>query len=529
MGEERAALVVIGGGITGLCAALTWALHRDPEKEPVLLLEEQRILGGCVTSFRRQGYLFDTAQLIPDVTEVLAYLGVKLELLRFADTCARVILVDPKGRGRSVIPIPGDLVQFRELLCRRYPGQSAAVSRFLHTCQGMYDELCNLKVEPRWYDLALIPIRCPHLVANANRTYQGLLDSCGLADPELCDVLQIFAAFAGMPAERVAALLPVTAMMTSLQGAYRPRGGFIQLPYALARRVKQLGGRIRTRAPVRRIHIEGARVVGIELADGEVVSTGRVVSTIDPVRAMRELVGMDVLGRCSPDYARRIESLRLSTSSLHISLGLEPDFDLRGLELDGGYNVVTTGHGTFERLFSAFDRGELGYSQDCFHTAVICPSLVTQGRPTVEIRVVPVPFADWGELRATDYEAYTRRKQAVAAFFIEQVERYAIPDLRQAIRVVDIATPATFARYTGTLLGQNYDMAPYPDNFGRKRLPLRTPIKGLYQPKLSHGIWPSMMAGMQAVDMMLDGAVMHGYTRYSPSRDPAAPRRFLGD
>ena len=93
---------------------------------------------------------------------------------------------------------------------------------------------------------------------------------------------------------------------------------------------------------------------------------------------------------------------------------------------------------------------------------------------------------------------------------------------------MDVATPATFARFTGTLLGQNYDMAPYPDNFGRKRLAMRTPVAGLLQPKLCHGIWPAITGGMQAVDMILAGEVMGGYSRYSPRRDPPAPRSGVG-
>jgi hypothetical protein len=43
---------------------------------------------------------------------------------------------------------------------------------------------------------------------------------------------------------------------------------------------------------------------------------------------------------------------------------------------------------------------------------------------------------------------------------------------------------------------------------------MRTPIKGLYQPKFSHGVWPSLQAGMQVVDMILGGKIMQGNTRY---------------
>jgi all-trans-retinol 13,14-reductase len=528
MVTDRAALVVIGGGLTGLSSALTWALHRDPDRAPVLVVEEQRVLGGCVASFRRQGFLFDTAQLVPDVSELLAYLGVKLPTLSFGDVFARIVLVDARERSRTVVSIPTGVDRFRALLTERYPHQRQALARFFRLAGAIFEELRQLKVEPRWYELPLLCLRCRHVVGAAALTFRELVANCGIRDPELIDIFDVFAAFSGMPAERVAALMTVSAMMTSLAGSFRPAAGFVALPYAFKRRLEELGGTVWTRQRVTRILVRDGRACGVELADGRTIAAEHVISTVDPVVAMRDLVGLDTVRRLDPGYAARIESLRMSASSLHISLGLDDGIDLRGLGLDGGYNVISTGRGAFARLFAAFDQGRLGHSPECFHTAVICPSLLIGGKPTVVIRVVPVPMADWGTLRASEPRAYADRKRALADFYIEQVERYAIPDLRRHIQVMDVATPATFARFTGTLHGQNYDMAPSPDNFGRKRLAMRTPVAGLLQPKLCHGIWPAITGGMQAVDMILAGEVMGGYSRYSPRRDPSAPRSGVG-
>jgi len=107
------------------------------------------------------------------------------------------------------------------------------------------------------------------------------------------------------------------------------------------------------------------------------------------------------------------------------------------------------------------------------------------------------------------------QKEEVSNFYISQVEKYLIPNLKNHIIYKDIATPATYERYIGTPSGSNYDMAPYIDNFGLKRLKMRTPIKCLYQPKYSHGIWPSMQAGIQVIDMILNGKILNGYSRYS--------------
>jgi len=39
---------------------------------------------------------------------------------------------------------------------------------------------------------------------------------------------------------------------------------------------------------------------------------------------------------------------------------------------------------------------------------------------------------------------------------------------------------------------------------------MRTPIRGLFQPKFVHGILGALYGGVQAVDMILDGEVMGG-------------------
>jgi len=117
-------------------------------------------------------------------------------------------------------------------------------------------------------------------------------------------------------------------------------------------------------------------------------------------------------------------------------------------------------------------------------------------------------------IKENDPEVYQRKKDKRADFFIDKVEAYMIPDLSKHIRYRDNAKPVTFARNSGSPTGSIYDMAPYPDNFGRTRLKMRTPIKGLFQPKFSHGVWPSLQAGMQVVDMILDGKIMHVNTRY---------------
>lgn len=510
---QKVSLIVIGGGITGLSAAITWA-RNNPADRRVLVIEKQPVVGGYVTSFRRQGYLFDTVQLIPDSTEVLDYLGVNIELKQFAGYYARLFLADTTTQTAKIINIPAGVEEFQTFLQQRYPADAVAIRRFFAYATAMFDELYYLKVEPTLPEILRILGRCPKIIANSNKTFQQLIDKFRFTEPEIFEILNMFAAFSGLPAERVSALLPVSAMLASLKGSWRPLHGFIEFPQKMRQRLEELGGQVLTKTTVTKILIENNRATGVQLDSGEKIYADYMVTTIDPKVAMQKLVGEETLRRASRAYADKVERVKMSASALMINLGLDDRIDLKTLGFNCGYNLLTTGRGIYNKMYTAFERGKLFLSRDEFYVPVICPSLPVGKKNALTIFAYPAPIADWPALRESDYGRYTTRKQQVADLYLDLVQTYMIPNLRAHIVYTDIATPATFARYSGSPTGSKFDMAPYPDNFGKNRLKMRTPIQNLFQPKFSHGIWPCLLAGLQVVDMMMERKIMGGNARY---------------
>ena len=177
-----------------------------------------------------------------------------------------------------------------------------------------------------------------------------------------------------------------------------------------------------------------------------------------------------------------------------------------------------TGLGTAEKLFNAFLAGNHGFSKDCLHAAVICPSLTTRALNTVTIRSTPWALNGWKELRESDYEKYQIEKEKWADFLIDIAEKYFIPDLKKHIVVKDVATPATYARFSGSPTGSIYNIASLVTQFGPKRLPMKTPIQNLYQPKFAHGLSGTMMNGVQVVDLLLDRKFNNGNSLFIPDK-----------
>jgi len=514
MEKEKKALIVIGGGITGLSTGLTWAMYHDVKKQPVLIIEKEPKTGGYVTSYERQDFVFDTCQMIPNISELLEFFDIDIDLREYKGYYMRIFLVDTKTDEVKVLELPSGYEDFKKSLMEKYPNNAAEIEHFLDYSRAMYHELFKLKVEPTFIEILKMLFTCPKIVKNSSKTFSEYFAQFNITEPDVIEIFTIFAEFSGLPADRVSGPVPISAMNSLLDGAFRPKGGFIEFPKKFEEKYLSLGGELMLNAKVEKILIDNGEVKGVRLDDGREIYSDLVVTTLDPNVAMKEMVGLEIIRELDKKYADKVESVKMSTSSMNVSIGLDDKIDLDALGLDCGYTVITTGGDIYDRLFDQMEQGIIGYQDDKFRLGVICPSLTTGGKPNIALRIVPMGIEDWTELRTNDPEKYKAKKQKWADFFIEKTEKYLIPDLRKHIEVIDISTPATYARYSGSPSGAIYDMAPYPDNFGRTRLKMRTPVKGLYQPKFIHSVFATLLAGMQVNDMFTNRAVMDGNARY---------------
>lgn len=509
-GRDRYDLIIIGSGISGLSTGCMWLKNTNNKK--TLIVEKNPYTGGYVTSFVRGGYVFETTQLTPDVVNILDYLGIDIRLKPYTGTFMRRIVVRDDGIDEYRIPTGAD--NFTEYLCSVFPDDAAKIKRLMDYSVSMFQQVRKLKVIPTLMDKLATPFLAPKVIANLNRTYTGLLDRFGIKNPALREVLETFSAFAGVPSSMSSAVLTAGAMLSSMTRCFRPYGFYDELPAKMAILFQELGGELRLKAEVEKIVVEDGKVKGVKIrGDDGTISAERVVTTVDPMLAMRTLVGENNL---PSEFVSRLDRIIMSPSSLNISLGLDEDIDLKSMDLDYPYNVVSTGLGTTEKLFEGYLQGKEAFTEKCFHSAVVCPSLTTGMKNTVIIRGVPFGINRWKEWRENDRRRYDEEKERWSAFFTGIIEKYFVPRLGKHIRVKDISTPATYARYSGSPTGSIYDMAALVTQFGPKRLPMVTPIKNLFQPKFAHGIYGGMMNGVQVVDMMLNRSFNGGNSLFAP-------------
>jgi phytoene dehydrogenase-like protein len=107
------------------------------------------------------------------------------------------------------------------------------------------------------------------------------------------------------------------------------------------------------------------------------------------------------------------------------------------------------------------------------------PTLAPPGKTAVVVHVRTHDPTWWERLRAEDRPRYIAEKDRVARRVVDALDaRFGA--IRDNLEVVDVATPATFARYTNTWRGSYQGWAPVPALVGRSR-PKRLPgLAGFY-------------------------------------------------
>jgi phytoene dehydrogenase-like protein len=507
-------LVIIGAGINGLSAGLAYALNNDLQKKRVLIVEKNPTSGGYVRSFERKGYRFDTCQMISNVSDILDYFGVEVGFHEFDKDFIRVFRVDPATDGVKTFELYSDGKAFEEQIIQLFPAEAVKLRKFFDYSLAMFHEIYGLKYDPGVPEIIRMLVTCPKVVSNRNKTFSAYLKMFGIDNPEIDLIFQVFSGMCGLPNDKIAALLTVGVMYSLREKAYRPKGAFEALPQKMERRFYELGGQIYLKTDVEKILVEKEAVTGIVLNDGSIVRAKKIISTIDVKATMQDLVGMEILRSLNSEYAEKIEKLQMTTSTFTVSLGVDDADILIKAGLPCGYGLLTLGNACYMQLYPAFEQNEFRFSDKCFYIGINCPPPSEGNKPVLTMQAAPLPVEDWVRLRNTDRAQYNQRKEKIADMLIGIVEKYLAPDLRKHIMVKDVASPATYARYSGSPSGSIYDMAAVPENFGANRLPVKTPIGGLLVPKFAHGVFGAMNSGLQAVDILLEGKVMHGNSRF---------------
>lgn len=214
-----------------------------------------------------------------------------------------------------------------------------------------------------------------------------------------------------------------------------PIGGSLEFVRAIEKRYLSLGGQVHYRSPVTRILVEDNRAVGIRLLKGTEYSADIVISAVDGHSTIFSMLDGKLINDKIKGYYSK---LPLFQPLLYVGLGVARSFPPEPHEivyiLD---NPITVGNKVCDRICLDI------YSYD--------PIFAPPGKTSL-VAFLYADYDYWKKHRQENHEKYNQEKEKVANQVIAFLETR-FPGLAKQVEMCDVATPATWERYTGNWRG----------------------------------------------------------------------------
>lgn len=264
----------------------------------------------------------------------------------------------------------------------------------------------------------------------------------------------------------------------------RPVGGTARFRDALVGRYLKLGGEVRLEATVDEILVRDGATRGVRLADGTIIESDVVISTASAPDTTLRLLG----GRWGADETRhRLEHWKLYQPIALASFGVEaPLADAPSLMIVDGIEPF-----------------EIGGHRNAHMFVRVCnddPCFAPPGHTVVQAML------------ATDYEWWATRASGYATAKAEVAERARVelsrhlPEMRDKVRVVDVATPLTYWKKARSWRGAYEGWLPSADSFFGHAKKTFLGLGGFYMAgqwvEPGGGVPTAIMSGRQVVQLL---------------------------
>jgi len=453
MKQNSRKMIIVGGGIAGLCTAV-YAQRCGYQAE---VLEMHSMAGGLAMSWQRGHYTFETClhwligskpggEMHATWQEVL-----DIEKLTFVNPDVFTRIETESGESLTIYT---SVDRLEAELLRRAPQDKheiLALTRAVRTLSRfrMPDPSAGLAENA----LTLLSEPAGLMLLRKFSSLTGKEYAEKFRDP----LIRSFFAEGEMGRLSAIALVFSLAFMHVGNAGYSI-GGSQALIRGIEEKLAELGGQIRFNAKVERVLTENGKAVGVELASGETLYADWVVSAADGYATIHKLLG----GKYSDATVNRpYETMETFPSYAQVSLGVALDLRdqpaMQTLILDVPFPVDC---GTYLH--------QIGFR--FFHYD---PTFAPTGKTAVTCFLPTRNFEFWTALEKENRPRYCAEKKRLAESVIARLEKK-LPQIRKAIEVVDVSTPATVIRYTGNWKGsmEGWMIAP---GTGFKPLPNTVP------------------------------------------------------
>lgn len=454
-------VAVIGAGIGGLAAGC-YARLNGYEAE---IYEMHNLPGGLCTAWQRKGYTFDGCihwlmGTRPD-TSFYQYWN-EIGALKGRSFLQHETQIQMEDGAGGKVTLYSDVDKLERELLRVSPEDEGTIRELTSDVRQMMKMDMPLDKPEDMYGpvdiLVMLTKLLPHLKLMGKLSRISIGDFVDrLSNPFLREALPSVIS-------REYSLMVLVMVLATYAGkdAGWPLGGSLEFAQAIEKSFLGMGGRIRYNSRVKRILVKDNRAIGVQLSDGSKHAADFVISAADGFTTINKLLN----GKYSDERIETLyHSIPMAPTSVQVSLGVAADLSrephVLGIKLTPPFKV-----GGVENNYFIFRH----YCYD--------PSMSPAGKSTVT-SLLYSNYDYWEKLYLEDQAAYKAQKQMIAEEYIRIFEKR-FPYAKGKIEAVDVSTPYTYNRYTGTRKGVYMSWLTTPEN-PRLKVPGRLPgLKNFY-------------------------------------------------
>lgn len=454
-------VVIVGSGLGGLeCATIL-----SKEGYSVCVLEKNPILGGCLQSFKRNGYLLDTGfhyigSLDPGqvLHQYFKYFGIldKIKLRRLDEDAFDVVRFGDKEYSYAM-----GFDHFADSLANHFPDERKGLNEYVSRIKSV----CDLIGVDHLREGTINVGGLQYFSQSASHVIDEVVK-----DEALRNVLAGTVCLYGGARDKSMFYHHAMINGSNIEGAYRIVDGTQSIADAFVSAIRENGGDVLTNSEATHFYLENGKISSVEVNGSERIEAKYFISNLHPATTLNMVEKTKAIKKA---YLTRMNTMPNTYGLFAVYLIMKK----------GTYPYVN-------RNYYLYDTNDAWYAtahpeDKSIKFALVCSQASSANEDYAEVVTILCPMffdevAQWSNTKVERRgDLYKEFKQRKAEEIVDFTARY-IPNIKQGIRKIYTATPLTYRDYTGTPEGAAYGIAKDYQNPLIYLIPTKTKIENLF-------------------------------------------------